>query len=288
MGFCSIGVGHHRPIPNSNEIAKVSSGRYRLLCQMGGSQSPGYHHREERTKLCLEEQSFVCRYRIPRVLVSDNGKQLDNNSFRKFCSQLGIKNHYSLPAHPQANGQVEVTNQSLFKIIKTRLEGAKGIWPEELPSILWTYRTTTRTPTGETPFQLAYGSETIILVEVELTSYRVENHEESRNNKAIRLQLDLVDEIRATAAQRLAQYQNLMVKHYNSRVRHRDFQVGDLVLRKVTGITRDPSQGKLELNWEGPYRITSWQRKCTYHLETLDGQKLHNPWNIEQLKKYYQ
>ena len=53
---------------------------------------------------------IVCRYGIPRVLVSNNGKQFDNDSFQDFCSQLGIKNHYSSPAHPQANGQVEVTN----------------------------------------------------------------------------------------------------------------------------------------------------------------------------------
>ena len=61
-----------------------------------------------------------------------------------------------------------------------------------------------------------------------------------------------------------------MAEHYNSRVRHRNFQVGDLVLRKVTGATRDPSKGKLKLNWEGSYRVTLWQRKDTYHLETLD------------------
>ena len=53
---------------------------------------------------------IVCRFSIPRVLVSDNGKQFDNNSFWDFCSQLGIRNHYSSPAHPQANGQVKVTN----------------------------------------------------------------------------------------------------------------------------------------------------------------------------------
>ena len=95
---------------------------------------------------------IICRFGIPRVLVSDNGRQFDNDYFRDFCSQLGIKNHYSSSAHPQANGQVEVTNQSLLKIIKTQLVGAKGIWPEELPSILWAYRTTARTPTGEMPF----------------------------------------------------------------------------------------------------------------------------------------
>ena len=86
------------------------------------------------------------------MLVSDNGKQFDNSAFNDFCSELGIKNHYSSPAHPQANGQVEVTNRSLLKIIKTQLERAKGIWPDKLPSILWEYRTTARTPTGETPF----------------------------------------------------------------------------------------------------------------------------------------
>ena len=97
-------------------------------------------------------RNIIYRYRIPRVLVSDNGKQFDNSAFRDFCSELGIKNHYSSPAHPQANGQVEVTNWTLLKIIKTRLERAKGIWPDELPSVLWAYRTTARTPTGETPF----------------------------------------------------------------------------------------------------------------------------------------
>ena len=87
----------------------------------------------------------------------------------------------------------------------------------------------------------------------------------------MRIQLDLVDQVRATAKQRLAWYQDCMAKHYNSRVRHRDFQVGDLILRKVMGVARDPTQGKFNPNWEGPYRVTSWQRKGTYHLETMDG-----------------
>ena len=87
----------------------------------------------------------------------------------------------------------------MLKIIKTRLEGAKGIWPNELPSVLWAYRTTARTPTRETPFRLAYGSEVVIPAEVELTSYRVENYDKDKNEKAMRLQLDPVDEVRAAA-----------------------------------------------------------------------------------------
>ena len=134
----------------------------------------------------------------------DNGKQFDNSAFRDFCLDLGIKNHYSSPAHLQANGQVEVTNRTLLKIIKTRLEGAKGIWPDELPSVLWAYQTTVRTPTGKTLFRLTYGADAVIPVEVGLTTYRVQNYTEDKNKEAMCLKLDLVDEARATAEQRLA------------------------------------------------------------------------------------
>ena len=76
----------------------------------------------------------------------------------------------------------------------------------------------------------------------------MDNHDERKNDEAMHLQLDLVDEVRATAEQRLARYQDRMAKHYNSHVRHRDFQIEDLVLRKVMGAARDPAQGKLGPN----------------------------------------
>ena len=83
-------------------------------------------------------------------------------------------------------------------MIKTRLDEAKGIWPNELPGVLWAYRTTVRTPTEETLFRLAYGHEAVIPVEVGLTNYRVSHHDEGRNEERMRLQLDLLDEVKAT------------------------------------------------------------------------------------------
>jgi len=79
-------------------------------------------------------------------------------------------------------------------------------------------------------------------------SYRVSNHDERKNDEAMRLQLYLLDEVKTIAEQRLARYQDFMAKHYNSRVRHRDFKLGDLVLRKVMSAARDPTQGKLGPN----------------------------------------
>ena len=87
-------------------------------------------------------QAIICRFGIPRALVSDNGKQFDNAKFRDFCAELGIKNYYSSPTHPQSNGQAEVTIRTLKAALKTKLEDLKGNWVEYLPGVLWAYRTT--------------------------------------------------------------------------------------------------------------------------------------------------
>uniref|UniRef100_A0A2N9IT33 Uncharacterized protein n=1 Tax=Fagus sylvatica TaxID=28930 RepID=A0A2N9IT33_FAGSY len=187
---------------------------------------------------------YFTKFGIPRAFISDNGRQFDNSPFREFCEELGIHNHYSSPGHPQANGQVEVTNRSLLKMIKTRLEGAKGLWPEELPNILWAYRTTARTPTGETPFRLTYGTEAVIPVEVGLTTWRTKNYDEVSNDAQLQSNLDLVDEVRDQAEARTRVYQQRMARYYDRRVKHREFKVGDLVLRKVTLATKGPNTGK--------------------------------------------
>ena len=72
-------------------------------------------------------KNIICRFGIPHVIISDNGKRFDNPKSQKFCQDLGVKNQYSSRRHPQANGQTEVTNRSLLKIIKTRLEGGHGL-----------------------------------------------------------------------------------------------------------------------------------------------------------------
>ena len=86
-----------------------------------------------------------------------------------------------------------------MKIIKTRLEGAKGVWLDELPGVLWAYRTTMRTPTGETPFKLVYGSEAVIPVEVHMANHRVMTYQDKYNKEQLRLNLDLMDEVRMNA-----------------------------------------------------------------------------------------
>ena len=100
-----------------------------------------------------------------------------------------------------------MTNRTLLKIIKAKLDNAKGAWLEELPNILWAYRTTARTLTRETPFRLTYGTEAIISVEVEVASIRREVLHEEDNDDQLRINLDCLDEVRDKASSRMTKYQ---------------------------------------------------------------------------------
>ena len=71
-------------------------------------------------------KNIICKFGIPMTIISDNGQQFDSQGFRDFCSNLDVKNQFSSLGHPQANGQVEVTNRTLLKIIKAKLDNAKG------------------------------------------------------------------------------------------------------------------------------------------------------------------
>ena len=108
-----------------------------------------------------------------------------------------------------------MTNRTLLQIIKTRLDDAKGAWPEELPNVLWAYRTTARTPTGETPFRLTYGIEAVIPVEVGVTSIRRGTFNEGINDYELRLNLDCLDEVRDNASSKMTKYQKKMAEYYD-------------------------------------------------------------------------
>ncbi|XP_043694167.1 uncharacterized protein LOC122644858 [Telopea speciosissima] len=104
----------------------------------------------------------IYRYEILRTLITDNGKQFEQK-FKEFSDQYEIQLRNTSVAHPQSNGLAEAKNKILLDGIKKKLETAKGFWVEELPSILWAYRTTTRLAIGETPFMLTYGAEAMTL-----------------------------------------------------------------------------------------------------------------------------
>ena len=118
-------------------------------------------------------KNIVCRFGIPRSIMSYNGPQFDSRVYRNFCQELKIKNLYSTPSYQQSNGLAEASNKTLLTALKKRLDSTKGKLVDELPGVLWAYRTTAHKLTSISPFAITYGMEAIIPTEIGMLTVRI-------------------------------------------------------------------------------------------------------------------
>ena len=197
-------------------------------------------------------KNILTRFGVPHVLISDNGLQFDSKMFKRYCSELRITNRYFTPAYPQGNGQAEAVNKVIVNGLKKRLDDAKGKWVEELPHMLWTYRTTPRRSTGETPFLMTYGAEAVIPLETGFPTSRTSSFNPRGNDEQLTESLDLVEEKRESAMIQLAYYQQKLKQGYDANVKLIPLTPGDLVLRKVVGATKNQLGESYDQIGKGP------------------------------------
>ena len=151
-------------------------------------------------------RNIVTRFGVPRTLISDNKLQFDSRAFRRYCFELGIANRYSTLAYPQGNEQAKTSNKVIVNGLKKRLDNAKGRWVDEVPHVLWAYRTTLRRLTGETPFTMTYRVEVVIPLEANFLTLRTNSFTTSGNDELLGESLDMIEERREKAMIHLAYY----------------------------------------------------------------------------------
>ena len=134
---------------------------------------------------------------------------------------------------------------------------------------------------------MTYEAEAVIPLETGFPRLRTDAFTLGGNDRLLGKSLDLIEERRESAMVRLAYYQHKLKQGYDTNVKLRSLAIGDFVLRKVLGTTKNPTWGKLGPNWEGPYRITSVVGIGAYYLEDLDKKTVLHPWNVNNLKRYY-
>lgn len=205
---------------------------------------------------------------------------------RNICKLiLYIQHRRSSVAYPQSNGQVKVTNRSLLQSLWKNLEDHKNLWADELPNVLWAYRTDNGKPTGESPFRLTYGTEALIPVKIGEPSLRLSHYDPELNEMGIQTNLDLLEERRENVVISMANYKQ-KTNRYFKKINPRLFSNGDLVLRSTAA--SDPTHSKmLDPTWEGPYVVQQVIRPGTYVLSYANGDLLPNTWHSTHLKKYF-
>jgi hypothetical protein len=153
-----------------------------------------------------------------------------------------------------------------------------------LPSVLWALRTNVNRATRDTLFNLVYGAEVVLPLEIYLESARVAHFDAEHRAEARELDSNMLEERCNTTLVNVQKYQESLKKYYNKSVIQRELNIGDLVLKKDIH-TRD--KHKFSSPWEGLFIIVDVAAPGAYVLAEVDGGMLPNTWNADQLHKYY-
>ena len=124
---------------------------------------------------------------------------------------------------------------------------------------------------------MTYGVKAVIPLETGFPTSRTSSFNPKDNDEQLTKSLNFIKEKRENAMVQLAHYQQKLKQGYDANVKLRPLTPGDLVLCKVMSAAKNPAWGKLGLNWEGPYRITSKAGIGAYFLEDLDEHIIPRP-----------
>ncbi|GAU34191.1 hypothetical protein TSUD_162920 [Trifolium subterraneum] len=213
-----------------------------------------------KTVIKFLKKNIFTRFGTPRVLISDGGSHFCNSQLAKALEHYGVKHKVASPYHPQTNGQAEVSNREIKKILEKTVSASRKDWSLKLDEALWAYRTAFKSPIGLTPFQMIYAGD------------------------KRKLQLHELEEMRFHAYESSKLYKQKIKSYHDKRIVNRDFQPGQKVLLFNSRFKLFP--GKLKSKWSGPFLIKEVK---PYGAVEIEDMEMSRSWTVngQRLKPYF-
>ncbi|XP_015081317.1 uncharacterized protein LOC107024905 [Solanum pennellii] len=208
--------------------------------------------------------NIICRFGIPKVIITNNAANINNHLMQEVFYQLKIEHRNLTLYRPKENGVLEAAIKNIKKILL-------------------------RTSVGATPFSLVYGTEAVIPAEIEIPSLRIILEAEIDDDEWIKTQLEklsLIDKKRLTLVYHGQLYQKRMARAYNTKVRPRHFEEGQLVLRRILPHHVE-TKGIFSPNWKGPFVVKRVLPNGSLHLADIEGNVIQMIVNADAVKRYY-
>lgn len=173
--------------------------------------------------------SYVMEHGVMETLHTDMGRQFESEVVRQLCVMLGVKKTHTMPYNPKSDGMVERLNRTVIDQLAKTLLVCEGEWDSFLPQVAFAYNTSVHSSTGFTPYFLTHGREACVPVDVLLgpglqSSQALDSLDDfvlslrRRLDVAFRQTLD--NSVTASDKQKT---------YYDTKKRHRPYDVGDLV-----------------------------------------------------------
>ena len=219
------------------------------------------------------------RVGFPREILSDNGTQFVSQVMREITRLIAVKQLFSSPYHPMANGLCEQVNGTLKKMLIRMCSEQPKELDRFIGPLLFAYREVPQESTGFSPFELLYGrtlSSDVILRDL-WTKEGIDNKVITTYQYVFDLR-NRIEETCTLARENLLTAQQSYKKHFDKTARLRTMDVGERVL-----VMLPTDHNKLLLRWKGPYPIVENAGLADYRIKIGDK---HMLFHINMLRKY--
>ena len=224
---------------------------------------------------------FVCRFGTPNILHTDQGRNFDSALVKAMCKLLGIKKTRTTAYHPQSDGLIERFNRTLLNLLRIAAREDTCNWDSYIPLMMFAYRTSVQESTGCTPYQLVFGREVRLPIDV---MFGLPPHypptEINKYAMGLRMRLD-------KAYRQVREYMGLQQRrqkvHYDKLCNGKPFKIGDMVWLHCPAVPRGKSP-KLHCYWQGPYIIHKLLSDILYQIQHRNNKRKSMVVHFNRLK----
>ena len=197
--------------------------------------------------------NVVCRFGMPIVIHSDQGREFENKILHELCLLGGSHKTRTSPYHPESDGMVERFNRTLLMMLAMFAGKNRDDWDDLLPAVMMAYRSSVHESTGYSPYRLMFGEECTLPMDIGLPAELSQSQEEITSPYAIWVRDALeeaYEQVRLHSGQAVRRQKRL----FDRRAVKRIFAKGDWVMRYYA----PAKKCKLDSAWIGPYLVVSF------------------------------